>query len=67
MRNKLRGKERVSLTGGNFAALIYVSVLQCEYIILCDADKTSFQKRDMPITKHHVLPTAIVIVAVKSQ
>ncbi len=67
MRNKLRGKERVSLTGGNFAALIYVSVLQRVYIVLCDADKTGFFKLDMAIIKQYILTAAIVIDAVKSR
>jgi len=66
MQNKLRGKEKVGLAGGNFAALIYVGVLQCEYIVLGDADKTGFQKLNTAVTKQNVLSAAIVIFAVKS-
>ncbi len=67
MRKILRGKEKVSLAGGNFAALIYVSVLQRVYIVLCDADNTGFSKLDTPIIKQYILTAAIVIDAVKSR
>ena len=47
----LRCKKCVCFTGGDFNAFIYISVAQCEYIVLQNIHLTCFYKLDAAVAE----------------
>ena len=54
-------EEEVGIVGGNFSTLVYMGVLQREYIVHFGAEPAGFYKFYAAVVEQNVLPATIVI------